>query len=43
MMISFFYTVENIVEKGENPGYQHFLLSKQSFQKCSTQPQVLIF
>ena len=25
-MISFFDRVENIVEKGENAGYQHFLL-----------------
>ena len=25
--------VENIVGKGENAGYQHFLLFSQSFQK----------
>ena len=27
--------VENIVEKGENVGYQHFLLFQQCFQKLS--------
>ena len=27
--------VENIVEKGENAGYQHFLLFPQCFQKAS--------
>ena len=27
--------VENIVEKGENAGYQHFLLFLQCFQKAS--------
>ena len=27
--------VENIVEKGENAGYQQFLLSTQCFQKTS--------
>ena len=27
--------VENIVGKGENAGYQHFLLSLQCFQKVS--------
>jgi hypothetical protein len=27
--------VENIVEKGENAGYQHFLLFPQCFQKLS--------
>jgi hypothetical protein len=27
--------VENIVGKGENAGYQHFLLFPQSFQKTS--------
>ena len=26
--------VENIVEKGENAGYQHFLLFPQCFQKA---------
>ena len=26
---------ENIVEKGENAGYQHFLLFPQCFQKAS--------
>ena len=34
-MISFFDRVENIVEKGENDGYQHFLLFPQCFQKAS--------
>ena len=28
--------VENLVEKGENAGYQHFLLFQQCFQKAST-------
>ena len=32
-MISVFYMVENIVEKEENAGYQHFLLFPQCFQK----------
>ena len=32
-MISVFDRVENIVEKGENAGYQHFLLFPQGFQK----------
>ena len=27
--------VENILEKGENAGFQHFLLFPQSFQKAS--------
>ena len=27
--------VENFVEKGENAGYQHFLLFPQCFQKTS--------
>ena len=34
-MISVFDRVENIVGKGENAGYQHFLLSPQCFQKPS--------
>ena len=34
MMISVFDRVENIVEKGENAGYQHFLLFLQCFQKA---------
>ena len=29
--------VENIVGKGENAGYQHFLLFPQCFQKASFQ------
>ena len=33
MMIFVFDAVENIVGKGENAGYQHFLLFLQSFQK----------
>ena len=33
--ISVFDTVENIVEKGENTGYQHFLFFPQCFQKSS--------
>ena len=32
-MIFAFDKVENIVEKGENAGYQHFLLFPQCFQK----------
>ena len=35
MMISVFDRVENIVGKGENAGYQHFLLFPQCFQKPS--------
>ena len=35
MMISVFDTVENIVGKGENAGYQHFLLFPQCFQKAA--------
>ena len=31
-MISVFHRVENIVGKGENAGYQHFLLFPQCFQ-----------
>ena len=34
-MISVFDRVENIVGKGENAGYQHFLLFPQCFQKAS--------
>ena len=34
MMISFYDRVENIVRKGENAGYQHFLLFSQCFQKA---------
>ena len=33
MRISVFDWVENIVRKGENAGYQHFLLFPQCFQK----------
>ena len=29
-----FHSVENIVRKGENAGYQHFLLFPQCFQKA---------
>ena len=35
MIISVLDTVENIVGKEENAGYQHFLLFPQSFQKAS--------
>ena len=35
MMISLFDTVEKTVEKGENAGYQHFLLFPQYFPKPS--------
>ena len=34
MMISVYDWVENIVEKGENAGYQHFFLFPQYFQKA---------
>ena len=34
MMISLYDKVENIVGKGENAGYQHFLLFPQCFQKA---------
>ena len=35
MMISVYDRVENIVGKGENAGYQHFLLFPQCFQNTS--------
>ena len=35
MMIFIFDRVENIVGKGENAGYQHFLLFPQCFQTNS--------
>ena len=35
IMIFVFDRVENIVGKGENPGYQHLLLFQQCFQKAS--------
>ena len=35
MMIYVSYWVENIVDKGENAGYQHFLLFPLCFQKAS--------
>ena len=34
-MIPLSNEVENIVEKGENAGYQHFLLFPQCFKKAS--------
>ena len=40
MMISVFNRVENIVGKGENAGYQHFLLFPQCFQKLVSQGRV---
>ena len=36
MMISLNDKVENIMGKGENAGYQHFLLKPQCFQKASS-------
>ena len=36
MMKFFFDRVENIVGKGENAGYQHFLLFPQYFPESST-------
>ena len=35
MIISLSYRVENIEGKGENAGYQHFLLFPKCFQKPS--------
>ena len=35
MLISVFDRVENIVGKGENAGYQHFLLFPQCFEEAS--------
>ena len=35
MVISLLDRVENIVGKGENAGYQHFLLFPKCFQKAS--------
>ena len=35
MMISLFDRLENAVGKGENAGYQHFLLFPQCFPKSS--------
>ena len=35
MIISAFDGVENIVGKGENAGWQHFLLFPHCFQKAS--------
>ena len=35
MIISIFDTVENMVEKGENAAYQHFLLFPQCFERAS--------
>ena len=32
----FFDKIENMVGKGENAGYQHFLLFLQCFQKANT-------
>ena len=37
MIISVFDRVETIVGKGENAGYQHFLLFPQCFEKASFQ------
>ena len=35
--------IENIVGKGENAGYQHFLLFLQCFQKASFQGSLKVF
>ena len=35
MMTFVLNRIENIVGKGENAGYQHFLLFPQRFQKAS--------
>ena len=34
-VLIFSYSAENLVGKGENAGYQHFLLFPQSFHKVS--------
>ena len=34
-LVSICHRIENIVGKGENAGYQHFLLFPQCFQKLS--------
>ena len=36
MSVSVYYSVENIMGKGENAGYKHFLLFLQCFQKASS-------
>ena len=35
IVISVFDRVENVVGKGENAGFQHFLLNPQCFQKAT--------
>ena len=35
MLMSVYDKAENIVGKGENAGYQHFLLFPQCFEKAS--------
>ena len=40
-MISVFDTVENIVGKGENAGYQHFLLFSECFHKACLSGSVI--
>ena len=40
-MISLLDRVENIVGKGENAGYQYFLLFPQCFQKASSSCRVI--
>ena len=42
MIISIFDRVENIVLKGENAGYQHFLFFPQCFEKASFQDKGVI-
>ena len=37
IMIYVFDSIENIVGKGENSGYQHFILFPQCFQRASSQ------
>ena len=36
IMVSIFFQAENTVGKGENAGYQHFLLFRLSFPKSSS-------
>ena len=43
MMISVFDRIENFVGRGENAGYQHFLLFPQCFQRVKKMKCVQLF
>ena len=43
MIISVFDRVGNIVGKGENAGYQHFLLFPQCFKRADTSKGVIVW